>query len=203
MRMKLYASKTSPFARKVRIAVEELSLQGLVEEVITDYANPDAEFLHCNPLAQIPALLTEKGETLPGSNLIIDYLMSRGHALASLPRGSKRISALRRLTLADGMTEAAVAMLLESRRPAEKVYAEWIARKRAAVLRTLDVLEAEAPELSPNAPTVVEIGVAAALGYLDFRFADLSWRVGRPQLSTWFAEFSARPSMQATQPPSA
>lgn len=200
MKMKLYSSKTSPFARKVRIAVEELSLQGLVEEITTDYMNAPQDFLAANPLSQIPVLVTEKGETLPGSNLAIDYLLTRGHSLASLPRGSKRFAALRRVTLADGITEAAVAVLLESRRPAESQYAPWMNRKREAVVRALAALEVEAAELDAEAPTVVEIAAGAALGYLDFRFADLQWRNSCPQLAAWFEAFSLRPSMQRTQP---
>ena len=44
------------------------------------------------------------------------------------------------------------------------------------------------------------IATACGLAYLDFRFADLGWREGRPRLAAWFAAFSARPSMAATLP---
>ncbi len=200
MKMKLYSSPTSPFVRKVRIAVEELELQGLVEEIATDYNNPGEDFLHANPLGQIPALVTEKGETLPGSNLIIEYLQTRGHSLESLPRGSKRHAAMRRVTLADGITEAAVSILLESRRPSAKQYAPWTERKKVAVLRGLAALEAEVGELSAETATIVEIAVGATLGYLDFRFEKIAWRTSCPGLAEWYAEFSQRPSMLRTVP---
>jgi len=76
----------------------------------------------------------------------------------------------------------------------------WVARKEAAIARSLDVLEQEATELTTDLPSVVEIGVGAALGYLDFRFTALDWRGTRPALAAWYAEFSQRESMLKTAP---
>ncbi len=200
MKMKLFSSKTSPFARKVRVVIHELELDGLVEEIATDTGADDPDFLAANPLAQIPALITEKGESLPGSDLIIEYLQTRGGTLTSLPRGSARWPQLRRRNLAEGILDAAVSMLLESRRPAGEQSPAWIARKNQAVLRSLDVLELEAGQLLTEIPSVVEVGVGCALGYLDFRFTALDWRSSRPVLTAWYAVFAERASMVKTTP---
>jgi len=200
MKMKLFSSQTSPFARKVRVAVQELELDGLVDEIHTDVYNATADFLTINPLAQIPALVTEKGETLPGSDLIIEYLQSRANSLTSLPRGSARWGMLRRRNLAEGILEAAVSMLLESRRPDGEKSPAWMARKTEAIQRSLDVLEADVDQLLTEKPSVVEIGIGCALGYLDFRFATLDWRRNRPALTAWYAAFAERPSMLKTVP---
>jgi len=200
MKMKLFSSRTSPFVRKVRVAVLELGLEGLVEETFTDWSADDPGFLAANPLGQIPALITEKGDALPGSDLIIEYLQTRGGTLTSLPRGSARWGKLKRAQLADGITECAVAVLLESRRPEGERSPAWVARKQAAIARSLDVLEQEAAELASDLPSVVEIGVGAALGYLDFRFAALDWRSTRPALAAWYTLFAQRESMLKTAP---
>jgi len=200
MKMKLFSSKTSPFARKVRLVIHELELDGLVEEILTDTGGGDPEFLAANPLAQIPALITEKGEALPGSDLIIEYLQTRGGTLTSLARGSARWAQLRRRNLAEGILEAAVSALLESRRPEGEKSPAWVQRKTEAITRSLDVLELEADQLLPGTPSVVEIGVAAALGYLDFRFPALDWRSSRPALAAWYAVFAERTSMLKTTP---
>ena len=200
MKMKLFSSKTSPFARKVRVTILELGLEGLVEEIFTDWSANETAFLAVNPLGQIPALTTEKGENLPGSDLIIEYLQTRGGTLTSLPRGSARWAKLKRANLADGLQEAAVSILLESRRPASEQSPAWIARKQAAIERSLDALETEAGELLTELPSVVEIGVGCALGYLDFRFTTLDWRSRRPALAAWYALFAERPSMLGTAP---
>ena len=61
-------------------------------------------------------------------------------------------------------------------------------------------------EIEANAGTLgdrLDIGtitLGCALGYLDFRYADLDWRARHPQAAAWFARFGARPSMQATMP---
>ena len=46
----LYCSKTSPFARKVRVVVRELGIQDLIDEQLVDPFDPSPEFLACNPL---------------------------------------------------------------------------------------------------------------------------------------------------------
>ena len=51
-------------------------------------------------------------------------------------------------------------------------------------------------------PTIGEITVGCALGYLDFRYGDLGWRDTHPKLAGWYAKFSRYPSMLATVPPS-
>src|SRR5262245_48871175 len=102
-KMKLYFSKTSPYARKVRVAIEELGLGELVEEVVADPFNPSPELLAANPLSKVPTLVTDRGEALPDSQLILDYLTHKKTGLATLSRGAKRWEALRRLQIADGV----------------------------------------------------------------------------------------------------
>ena len=40
-------------------------------------------------------------------------------------------------------------------------------------------------------PTIGEITVGCALGYLDFRLPDLDWRGTRPKLAAWYREILA------------
>jgi hypothetical protein len=44
------------------------------------------------------------------------------------------------------------------------------------------------------------IAIGCALGYLDFRFAELNWRASHPLTAAWFALFDAHPAMTATHP---
>jgi len=203
MKMKLYCSHTSPYARKVRVAIEELGLGDQVEEVIVDPFSPPAEFLAINPLSKIPALVTERGEALPDSRLILDYLMHRKPGLTALPRGAKRWDLLRRIQIADGLIDAAVAIRLEKRRPESIHYTPWVDRQTATLRRTLDILNAEAGLLALQSPGVCEITAGVGLAYLDFRLPYLEWRKERTALADWYTVFAQRPSMQKTQPPPA
>ncbi|HEY0974321.1 MAG TPA: glutathione S-transferase family protein [Solimonas sp.] len=201
MKMQLYCSKTSPFSRKVRVVAEELGLTDLIEEIAADPFDPPTVLLAANPLSRIPTLVTEKGEALPDSSLIIEYLQTRGRGLTALPRGSKRWATLRREMLAQGIIEAAVATVLERRRPESIVYNVFLDRQAAAIRRSVEVLNLEAGALDADAPGLVEVTTGVALAYLDFRLPYLDWRTGHDALSEWFVRFAQRPSMQKTAPP--
>jgi glutathione S-transferase len=56
-------------------------------------------------------------------------------------------------------------------------------------------IDAQAPRLD-----IGTIALGCVLGYLDFRFADLGWRSGYPNLARWYQAVAATPAMQATQP---
>src|SRR3546814_7887769 len=200
-RMRLYRSLPSPYARRVRVVIEELGLAEQIDEIEVDPYDPPAEFLALNPLSKVPVLITEQGEALPDSNLIISYLFTRGHGLAALPSGAKRWGALRRQYLAEGIIDAAAASINEKRRPEGIIYQVFLDRQAAAIRRAATSLDAEAVELLQETPTTVEITIGCALGYLDLRMPYLEWRRGLEPLADWYAQFAARPSMQKTAVP--
>ena len=53
----------------------------------------------------------------------------------------------------------------------------------------------------PEAPTIGEIAIACAIGYLDIRAPNDGWRERYPQLASWLEKFSRYPSVEATKPP--
>jgi len=199
--MKLYFSKTSPYARKVRIAIEELGLADQVEEIVADPFAPPPELLAANPLSKVPTLVTDRGEALPDSALILDYLTHRKTGLAMLSRGAKRWEVLRRTQIADGVIDAAVGIVQEKRRPESIHYMPFLDRQTANIRRSLDQLNTDAGHLALQTPGVCEITCGAALGYLDFRLPYLEWRKERDALANWYTVFAQRPSMQKTAPP--
>lgn len=73
--------------------------------------------------------------------------------------------------------------------------AEIIAHLVAALGR----LEALVPDLDAARFGIGHIAIGCALGYLDFRFNELGWRMGRPALAAWQDDFAARPSSIATE----
>ena len=204
MKMKLYSSMTSPYSRKVRVVAEELGLADLIEEVMTDPFNPPPEFLAANPMSKIPTLITEKDEALPDSKLIVEYLQTRGHGVTSLPRGTKRWTALRRGQIAEGIIDAAVATVFERRRPEGIIYTTFLDRQVVVIRRSLDILNLESSALVQNGPvSIVEITAGVALAYLDLRMPYVEWRKNHDELAAWYDVFAQRPSMIKTQPPTA
>jgi glutathione S-transferase len=198
--LRLRYSKTSPYARKVRIVAHELELVHRLELISTDTWNlPDA-LLSENPLGKVPSLSLGDGGILYDSPVICEYLASLNHPNELFPAaGARRWRALRLQALGDGMMDAAVECFAERNfRPPEQQSEPWIERMKASVTRALDhldkVCESEFVDL-----TIGTIATASALGYLDLRFAEDHWRAGRPGLSRWFDAFSLRPSFISTK----
>ncbi|MFA5121393.1 glutathione S-transferase N-terminal domain-containing protein [Zavarzinia sp.] len=193
-------SPTSPYVRKVMIFALETGLFPRFELHPTNVWAADTDIATTNPLGKVPALTLPHGEVLFDSPVILDYLDHQHGGPRLIPaEGPARWQVLKLQALADGILDAAVACLLEGRRPQELRSAEWIARQKRAVTRGLDALEALASGFGP-ALDVGQITVMAALGYLDFRFSSDSWRDGRPALAAWFAVAGERPSFLATVP---
>src|ERR1700738_2601078 len=74
--MKLPFSPASPFARKVRIAAIELGLIDKIEFVPTTVVpgTPNDEYSNMYPLKKLPALITDNGDVIVDSYVIVEYL---------------------------------------------------------------------------------------------------------------------------------
>ena len=195
--MKLYSNTASPFARKCRVIAHELGLK--LEEIRT-LPVQEPEFRRINPLGKIPALVLDDGSVLIDSPVICEYLNSVGGGKffpgMSIWRPTNgRWKALGLAALGDGISDAAVAYVVMGRETPVPEAAR--ARQLAAVLAALDALERSK---FATDPTIGEISVACALGYVDFRLPDLDWKSSRPKLSSWYAQFCEYPSMKATAP---
>ncbi len=196
--MKLHHSPASPYVRKVRICAIARGLDSRIELVPCNPNTSPAALLADNPLSKVPTLVTDDGVALFDSPVICEYLDSLGDAVPMFPaHGAARWRALKLQAMGDGILDACVPRRMEMQRPQDEGRAAVVARMRAAVERTLDVLEANPPH---KALDIGSIAVACALGYLDFRFPQQPWRGTRPKLAAWFAAFSEHPAVAATTP---
>jgi glutathione S-transferase len=200
--MKLIGSLTSPYVRKVRIVLIEKNLTyEFMNEPPWSAATRVPEY---NPLGKVPALVTDDGTTLFDSNVLIDHIELIAPTPALVPSDRHAALQLRQLiALADGVTEAGIAILLEGRRPVDKQYPEWVARQRGKIERGLDALENRAQGktwLHGEVFSAADIAAGCMLFWLDFRIADLDWRARFPALRALAANLGQRPSFQHTVP---
>jgi glutathione S-transferase len=196
--MKLHYSPTSPFVRKVNVLANELGIDDTLERVMTNPWEPDEVLLGNNPLSKVPTLITDEGLVLYDSPVICEYLDSEYGDHRFVPAaGEARWKTLRLQALADGLLDAAILRFLERKREVQS--ADWEATQLGAVVRALDVMEAEVGAWG-EAFGIGQITAAVSLGYLDFRFADEDWRPDHPALAAWYAEVSQRPSLAGTVP---
>ncbi|MGF1620346.1 MAG: glutathione S-transferase N-terminal domain-containing protein [Rhodomicrobiaceae bacterium] len=202
MLMKLYGADASPYARKVRMVIAERGLSALVEEIYVSASQDPPELIAANPLGKIPALVTDDGLTLFDSPVICAYLDAHPQGQGDRLRphsGNERWLVMRAEALGDGLMDLGLALITEKRKPEGEKSPTLTARQRGQLMRALDRTPETLATL-PQAVTLGHIAIAAALGYLDYRHAELSWREGRGELAVWHAEFAKRPSYIATMP---
>ncbi len=199
--MKLSYSGTSPYVRKVLVSAHELGLADRLELVDTFVWDPATDHGNVNPLGKVPALTLDDGTVLYDSPVICEYLDAMVPAVVLFPApGEPRWKALYFQALADGVADAGVLRLLESRREENEKSPKWIERQSTVIKRGLDKLESEVDILSGGPLTIGQISVACALGWAIFRNSEEEVWGGRPKLKAWFEKFSERPSMVKTAP---
>lgn len=199
--MKLRYSPTSPYVRKLRVALFETGLDKSVELIATNPWSAETDLPHDNPIGKVPTLIDDDGHHVYDSRVICEYLDGMHGGPRLFPaEGKARLIALTRQALGDGILDAAVALRIETAmRPEALRWTWWVDRQLATVRRGLDQLEADAGTLTDLA-TIGDIAAACALGYLDFRLSAEDWRARRPRLAHWFERQEKRPSMVATVP---
>ncbi len=198
--MKLYFSPTSPFVRKVAALAIETGIADRIEMVRTNPHEKAPEFLAANPLGKIPAFETDDGMVLVDSPVICEHLDSLHSGPKLFPEtGPARWVALNLHAMAQGILENAVMRRAELMRDEDDDREANIAKLGAGISRTLDTLEQATASLEGSV-TIGNLTVAVALGYLDFRYANEPWRLGRERLAAWCETFSERPSLAQTVP---
>ena len=198
--MKLYGSLTSPYVRKVRVFLKEKAIEH--EFIIEGPGDAAGNVARLNPFGKVPVVVRDDGEALFESPMIIDYLESLPGPTLIPPAGEARWRVQRWHALGQGIADAVVARLMETRRRSEHQDPALIHKQEAKVAAALIFAERHVPEhefLVANQLTIADIALAVALGYVDLRYAH-DWRSEYPGLSAWFSRFARRPSFVETSP---
>ena len=188
--MILYSSPPSPFGRKIKIALSCLGMRDDVTVKVVNTMDPEDDIRGINPLGKIPALDT--GDTVIfDSRVILEYLDAQAGGGKILPTGGDdRYAVLTMAALADGLMDAAILVVFESRmRPADMRVESFVTYQRDKIIRGLQGLGMT--EYTNGAmPDMAEIGIACTLDYLDFR-KQVEWRDHAPHLQGWLDGFAA------------
>ncbi|MBT0963175.1 glutathione S-transferase [Denitromonas iodatirespirans] len=200
--MKLTASLTSPYARKIRILLAE---KHIPFELVVDSPWETATSVPAlNPLGKVPVLETDEGETFFDSPVIAGFLEALDHPPHLIPQDNMSAVRVRQTeALADGILDAAVLAYLETLRPAEARMASNVARQHDKIERALIRLEAQLTGdwFHGERISLADIAVGCALEYLDLRAPELKWRERHPRLKAFLAKLGARDSFVDTRPP--
>ena len=197
----LRTTPTSPFGRKVYIAAAVLGLENQISVINADTTDPNDDLRQQNPLGKIPTLVLENGKALYDSRVIVQYLESCSSPDIMIPPEYDRFDILTAEALADGLMDAAVLIVYETRfRPAEHHVLTWLEHQQGKINRALSYAEDHLSTLRSGKPHIGEISLACALGFLDFRLSG-AWRNNHPKLVAWLDDFARRtPSFETTTP---
>ena len=202
--MRLFASPTSPYARKVQICLFEKGLMNQVAIIAISPLEPGSETIIPGPLGRVPVLELEDGTAVYDSPVIcevVDGLRAEPTLIPSEP--SARQAVLINQALADGLLDSAFQTVMEGRRPDAERSSYWLDRWDKSIRRAVAAMNAEIAGFGTDVD-LAHISFAAALGYLDFRLppsvSGYNWRADAPTLATWFAGFQKRDSFKKTEP---
>jgi len=200
--MKLIGTATSPYTRKVRVALAEKRME--CEFIIDAPGAGNGTVVKYNPLGKIPVLVLDDEQTIFDSRVIIEYLDNASPGNRLIPDERRpRIQARCWEALADGCTDAAVAIVMEKRRPAVQQSPEWITRQQGKVDRALQAMADELaakPWCAAEAFSVADIAVGCSLGFVELRLPDVPWRRMHPNLARLAEKLALRQSFRDTAP---
>src|SRR6266404_3025154 len=183
--MKLAFSPGSPFARKVRIAAIELGLIDKIELIPTTLApaQPNDEYSRINPVKRLPALVTDNGEVIVDSYVIVEYLDDLAGGGKLIPAsGSMRWKVKSDHSLLQGTLDSMLLCRYEKMvRPQELRWQAWADDHWNRAWNGMAHFEKQAEMLS-RPLDIAQIALTCVLGYADFRFADCGWRKAYPAL---------------------
>jgi glutathione S-transferase len=199
--MRLYVTNPSPYARKTWAAVGELGLETrvhVIELPARMHTAPKPDLEAVNPLGKVPALVTDEGELIADSPVIIAYLdeLSNG---GLIPRGPDRWRALTLQGLADGCMDAGIVLRVESLKEEAKRDEDEVDAFTAKIERTLELIERE-PRWLDGGFDVGALSLLCAIEWLIFRALVPDPLARRPRLAAWHRQVRDRPALVATRP---
>jgi glutathione S-transferase len=203
--MKLIGSISSPYVRKVRVVLAEKKLD--VDFVSEDVWSAQTTIAESNPLGKVPCLVMEGAEALFDSRVIVEYLDTLSPVGKLIPASGRERSEVKTWeALADGLLDASILARLEAtwagRTEAQRSQA-WIDRQMGKIDASLIAMSrglGDKPYCVGIHLSLADIAVGCAVGYLDFRFPQITWRTEFPNLVRLHDKLMLRPSFAGTVP---
>ncbi|HEX6268316.1 MAG TPA: glutathione S-transferase N-terminal domain-containing protein, partial [Burkholderiales bacterium] len=183
--MKLLASPSSPYTRKVRVVLAEKRIDCELE--VVDVAPVQNPVNRHNPLGKIPTLVLDDGTALYDSRVIVEFLDNVSPFSRLIPDDNRdRVQVRRWEALADGVLDAGLLVRYESMRDKNEQSKAWSDKQLARMHRGMAQM---AKELNGRGwchgdrYSLADIALGCCLGWLNFRKpGGLGWHDEYPSL---------------------
>lgn len=201
----LYFSVRSPFARRVRIAMQRLAYH--YQEAEISVFEPTAEFIASSPIGTVPSL------SIPGmpfsigdSTAILEYLHDEFGGKI-WPTDSKARTLVRAASvLAESLMTNIVAWYLENQR--KQPSTEWSSEYLENLDRVFSKIASQELNAMPWKSSPLQLTQAGydlivALQYAEIRLKGVDWKAKYPTLSQFVENHKNRGDILPTTPPAA
>jgi len=199
--MKLYGSLFSPYVRKARVLIAEKKIDCAF--VVEDPWPADSRIPALSPLGKVPVLQIGPAQYLFESALVVQYLDQLGGKPLPFGVPDTYWQSQWWQALGNGVIDAMVARVMETRRPADKQMPEKMQREETRIARALAAAEdagSGGAFLVGQQFSLADLVLGVAVQYIDIRYPH-DWRGKHPRLKAWFDGIAARPSFESTLPP--
>lgn len=189
----------SPYVRRVAICLKVLGLdhEHRPLSVFSDFA----EVQGINPAVKVPTLVTDDGQVLMDSTLILAYLeeLAAHDVLISTQLGRSRLRALCQTSYALAACDKAVQIVYERRlRPQEKQHQPWLDRVQVQLHGAWAQLEASLREEAPDCLSIAGTTIAVAWSFAQQLVPDVMAGSDYPAVAALTALAEQQPVFLAT-----
>ena len=199
--MKLFYSNNSPYARKIRILIDEKKVSVTLEKVVL--ADKNCTIHEYNPLAKVPTLIAND-ISIFDSPVIAEYVDQKSGMPYLIPSDfDKKILVKRWEAISDGLCDAAVAIMLEKRKPLSQQNADLFEKQMRKIKLSLEWLnrEMEGKEYYlDNKFSYADIAAGCTLGYVKLRYPEIDFENEYLNLDRLYKLLMQRPSFETTAP---
>lgn len=201
--MKLFGTPTSPYVRKVRIVLNEKKIP--YEFILEELGSPKSTLSQFNPLGKVPCIVLDDNQILYDSSVIVDYVDALKSDNPLLPENARERAFVKCWeALADGVMDASILVRLEDRREKAMQSADWVNLQMGKVATSLKALSDQLGSNTycyNNQFSLADIAVGCALGWLNLRFGEVTWKKDYPNLAKLYERLLQRGSFKETEPP--
>ncbi|KAB0324403.1 glutathione S-transferase [Janthinobacterium sp. PLB04] len=189
----------SPYVRRVAIGMKVLGLEH-EHRPLSVFSDVD-QVRSINPAVKVPTLVTDDGQVLMDSTLILAYLEElAAHAPHIRPEpGPARLRALCQTSYALAACDKAVQIVYERRlRPQEKQHQPWLDRVQLQLHGAWAQLEASLREEAPDCLSIAGITIAVAWSFAQQMVPDVMADSDYPAVAALTALAEQQPVFLAT-----
>ena len=200
--MKLYGTKTSPYARIIRIVIFEKKLEDKIELVWAKTRVPGDPMLKFNLSGRVPFLLLDDGMGIEDTPVLVQFLDSlKNPMLFSHGTGKFNLEYLRLEAMTRSILDGLSVWLREIRRPLEEQSATIIEHEKCRSQRLIEHFNGFATNTLLNGSlNLAQLYLFAALD-LERQIPLFIWRQNNSNLINWFERMNSLQSIKSSWQP--